>query len=182
MYFLIAPLCANCNHELCQTKWWGGQYLGQNSNYKLQFWDKKKHWERFNITPQDWNILIFRWTEAGLYADCSASLVCRGKENKKCGFVARLCLWPIYLLRHIHPLGTTEECVLTHWTRGVVMLYGWWLGGRGDRREGRQHLLLDCDGLHGHLLGLEHMKPCIHSNRNSLGLKKLAYGNVLYDV
>lgn len=104
-----------------------GQYLGQNTNYKLQFWDKKKQREKFNITPQEENILIFRWTEAGLYADCSVSLVCRGKENKKCGFVARLCLWSVYLLPHIH----------IHWTqlKSVCWLTGlgvWWCCVGGD--------------------------------------------------
>lgn len=44
----------------------------------------------------------------------------------------------------------------THWTWAVAMLYGWRVGGRGDGGEGGHHLLLDCDGLHGHLLRLGH--------------------------
>lgn len=47
-------------------------------------------------------------------------------------------------------------CCVTYWTRAAVVLNGWRMGRRGDRGEGGQHLLLDCDGLHGHLLGLGH--------------------------
>lgn len=43
----------------------------------------------------------------------------------------------------------------THRAGGVMMLQGWGVGGEGNWGEGRQHLLLNSDGLHGHLLGLQ---------------------------
>lgn len=64
----------------------------------------------------------------------------------------------------------TAACVFTHrtgcawallWVR--VIVWGWWLGGWSSWGERRQHLLLDCYGLHRHLLGLQHKQSNIYS-------------------
>lgn len=68
---------------------------------------------------------------------------------------------------------TTAQCmcVFTHragcmralW-HVCVMLCGRWLGRRGNRGEGGQHLLLNRNGLHGHLLGLQHTTIYLYCN------------------